>query len=442
MNPALQLHLFNDGALPEAQALHSGGVGFLTLMVFNKGEKPKSDPFKVTQLPEVIKYLDPKRDSYLSQCQFFKPNRRVTNLWKIPLCYADLDTYRSQHAGLPVDVLVRELQAFIAGEGLPRPSVVIHSGRGLYVKWFLASPLPQSALPRWGRVQRELTSKLEAFGADAKARDASRILRLVQTVNTKQENPDLKRVRVVDIEEEVDGEPRRYDFEVIADAVLPFTREELVAKREDRAAKWEHEKGRRRLSLASYNPTPYLYRGLKPQQLHWDRFMDMKRLIEIRGGFIAEGLREEMLFLMANSSLWAGTILPSSMFHELKAMGALINPNFKQGSDWTQGDFSTLYRKALDGSAYKFKNQTIMERLQITGDEERQLKTIVSRDEKWRRKREKRGAEERRAERERRVRELRGKGLTIPAIANETGLGQATVKRYLSKSAQKRSTYW
>ena len=296
--------------------------------------------------------------------------------------------------------------------------------------------MPQSALPRWDAVQKHLGECLNDFGADPRARDASRILRLVQTVNTKQEDPELRTVKVVDIEQSGGG-PIRYGFDELADAVLPFTRDELAALKADRTAKREA----RALRLAVSNPNPHLYRGLNLRQLHWDRFMDFKRLIEIRGGCIAEGLREEMLFQMVNSSLWSGVIVAQNLYHELRAMGALINPNFKQGSDWKQSDFSALHRKALAGAAYKFKNQTIMDRLQITGDEQGQLKTIITRDEKNRRLREKRkadrGADERRADRQREVVELRGKGLTIPAIANETGLGQATVNRYLSKSYQK-----
>ena len=38
----------------------------------------------------------PHQDSYLSQAQFFKPNRRVVNLWRVSLAWVDLDTYRTE----------------------------------------------------------------------------------------------------------------------------------------------------------------------------------------------------------------------------------------------------------------------------------------------------------------------------------------------------------
>ena len=86
----------------------------------------------------------------------------------------------------------------------------------------------------------------------------------------------------------------------------------------------------------------------------------------------------------------------------------MVNPNFREGSEWKQSDFSTLYRKALNGAAYKFKNQTIMDRLQITGDEER------------------------RAERQLQVLELRANGMTQAEIAAKTELGERTIRRYLT----------
>ena len=424
---ALQLGLFNRSALHEAQALHVEGVGFLTILVKRQTETV-SHSFKATQLPDRIKYLDKKHDSYLSQGEFFRPNRRLVNLWRVPVCFMDLDIYNSRFADFSPDTIARDIRSYLEYKGVPVPSLIIHSGRGIYAKWLLSTPVPQSALPRWNAVQRSLVELLRDFGADPRARDASRILRLVHTVNTKQEDPKLRKVRVIDIEQ-AEGEPIRYDFEDLAAAVLPFTREELADLRMERATKREQQ---RSLRLASNNHAPHIYRGLNFRQLHWNRVMDFKRLIEIRGGYIAEGLREEMLFQMVNSSLWSGVIVAQDLYHELRAMGALISPNFKQGSDWKQSDFSTLHSKALAGAAYKFKNQTLMDRLRITSDEERQLGTIIGHDEKMRRRREKSGAEARRGERQGLVTSLSAEGMKQAEIAAKTGLAERTIRNYLN----------
>ena len=53
------------------------------------------------------------------------------------------------------------------------------------------------------------------------------MLRLVSTCNTKQPDPELRRVRVLWVEE-ADGEPLLHEFERLAEAVLPFTRKEVA----------------------------------------------------------------------------------------------------------------------------------------------------------------------------------------------------------------------
>jgi len=181
-------------------------------------------------MPLILDRLDPSRDSFLSQAQFFRPTRRVVHLWHINLCFVDLDVYRSALAGESLSHVVQVLRRYCGDEGVPLPSVIISSGRGLYAKWILERPLPQAALPRWNAVQEVLLGKFEPFHADWKARSASQVLRLVQTVNTK----SGEHVRVLHVEE-VDGEPLRYDFERLAEAVLPWTRQELEALQKSRA---------------------------------------------------------------------------------------------------------------------------------------------------------------------------------------------------------------
>ena len=223
-----QLELFNESALPEAVTLHADRPGFFSLLIKPSGLTPRQSSYRVDVLPQVLAALDPDIDSYMSQATFFRPNRRLVNLWHLPLCFVDLDTYGTKYSAKDPEGLSLAVRQRMTDEGIPPPSLVVHSGRGLYLKWLLKSPLPQAALPRWNAVQRELVSRLVDFGADPKARDASRVLRLVATCNTKQPDPELRKVRVLWVEE-AGGEPLLHDFERLAEAVLPFTRKETEA---------------------------------------------------------------------------------------------------------------------------------------------------------------------------------------------------------------------
>ena len=288
-----QLELFNESALPEAVTLHADRPGFFSLLVKPSGLTPRQTSYRVDVLPQVLAALDPNIDSYMSQATFFRPNRRLVNLWHLPLCFVDLDTYKTAYGKLHEEPLSLAVRQRLTDEGIPPASMVIHSGRGVYLKWLLKSPLPQAALPRWNAVQREFVSRLADFGADPKARDASsRVLRLVSTCNTKQPDPALRKVRVLWVEE-ADGAPLLHDFERLAEAVLPFTRKEVASVEADKppARVIQFKRGgESALELRG---------GSRYETLHWDRVTDMRKLRELRVK-IAEGGRETFVFLMLN----------------------------------------------------------------------------------------------------------------------------------------------
>ena len=333
-----RLELFNESSLPEAITLHANQPGFFSVLVLRAASKPRQRSYRVDLLPQVLAALDATLDSYISQATFFKPNRRLVNLWHLPLCFVDLDAYKTEYASADPAGLSLAVRQHLADTGIPPASMVIHSGQGLYLKWLLKSPLPQSKLPQWNVVQRELINKLADFGADPKAKDASRVLRLVSTCNTKQHDPVLRKVRVLWVEEE-DGDPLLHDFEQLADAVLPFTRKEeeipdagrppgriLQFKQFKKGV--EAEKQAHRFSY---------------QSLHWTRVADMRTLQTLRGP-IAEGERETFVFLMLNELAKSGQVNARNFPYETAALARECD-SFIEGTDWSMSTFRTLYRR-------------------------------------------------------------------------------------------------
>lgn len=95
--------------------------------------------------------------------------------------YLDLD---GKDFGSVEDTL-RQLQIFIRATGLPAPSIYVHSGRGVHVYWALDRDLPIS---EWLPVAAALKAKCAGLGFPADAAvtsDASRILRVPETLNRK-----------------------------------------------------------------------------------------------------------------------------------------------------------------------------------------------------------------------------------------------------------------
>lgn len=368
-----QLELF--GALDEASLYHlPHSAAYFALLWRPYGQGPNQHCYPLWQMPYILPRLDPSRDTWLSQAEFIRPNRRVVNLARISLLFADLDTHKVPWlAGQTPQQQVAALLYHCQQEGIPEPSLVVYSGRGLQAKWLLDHPLPRRALPRWNACQRILIDRLACLGADPQARDASRVLRVVQTVNSK----SGEICRVVHVSER-DGQPRQYGFEYLAEVLLP-------------AARWTIEQQRRQrqqLELIHGKKLDGL-RVFSGRRLAWDRLEDLRKLAELRGG-VHEGERMQHLFWRLNFLLLSGATHSSRMYHEAVALAAELDPSW----GYSSRELMTLYEKAKAYEAgqrvefggkqypplYTPKNETLISLFQITSEEQRQLKTIISSD--------------------------------------------------------------
>jgi len=434
VSPA-QLELFS--AADEAGCYHdTARHGFFSLLVATGEGEKKQDSYRLSLMPTVLSHLDHSRDTWLSQAEFIKPNRRVVNLARIGLLFADLDTYRQRWAqGRSPEQQTEALLYHCDTEGLPRPSLVIFSGRGLQAKWLLDGTLPRAALPRWNACQRHLIDRLAGLGADHAAKDASRVLRLVNTVNSKSGEV----CRVIHVEHGPDGEPIRYNFEYLAEVLLPVARWDIEADRKARA-------DRRQFKLLPGGQTGNL-RTFSGRQLAWDRLDDLRTLAAMRGG-VAEGERMQHLFWRLNFLLLSGATHSGQMYHEAAALARELDPQWSYRS----AELMTLYSKAKAHEAgekvefggkqfaplYTPRNDALINLFRITDDEQRKLRTLISRDmakERDRKRDEARrraaGAKAHGTEQDRATaRLMRAQGMSLRAIASELGVHHDTVREW------------
>lgn len=438
-----QLPLFD--ATAEAECYHSTAAhGFFALLTDTHGRKRQSS-HRLSDMPLVLDLLDPHRDTWLSQAEFDRPNRRIAHLLRLSLLFTDLDTYRVPDlSGRTPEQLAASVLYHCADEGLPAPSLLIFSGRGIQAKWLLERPLPRRALPRWNACQRFLVERLSVLGADPAAKDASRVLRLVNTVNSK----SGEICRVVHVEPGADGQPRRYAFEYLAEMLLPVARWEIEQQRQERQQAVE----RRQLRLVTGTKTSHL-RGFSGRQLAWDRLEDLRRLAELRGG-VCDGERMLHLFWRLNFLLLSGATNSRQMYYEAAALARELDPAWLNNSK----ELMTLYAKAKQYEAgetvefngrqypalYTPRNDTLINLFQVTDDEQRELRTIVSRDIAKERDRARDTARRRAAgavdrsaylaaaaDKAVEARLLRAKGLSVRAIAAQMGVSVGAVSGYL-----------
>ena len=404
--------------------------------------------YRLGDMPKVITALDQERDTWISQAEFIKPNRRVVYLLRLNLCFVDLDTYKTPWNGTPPESLSNRVWGYCLDEGIPAPSLILYSGRGLQAKWLLERPLPRAALPRWNAVQKQLVASLAPFGADPGARDASRLLRLVDTVNTR----SGERVRVLWVNER-EGEVKHYNFEYLAETILPLSRETV---REERQAK---EDRRARLVVIPGGKTGNL-RAFSGRQLAWDRLEDLRTLARLRGWMergIPHGYRSKYVHWCLNFLLLSGAVHSSQLFQEAQALVREVCPDFTKE---IRSILSTLYRKAQAYEAgekvefggreypplYTPRNSTLRELFDIQDAETPHLKTIITpgeaaeRDaERKREQRQRSGAmdratyletaEQRRAQ----ARLLRARGMTWAEVGREMGISATAARKLASR---------
>ena len=116
---------------------------------------------------------------------------------------------------------------------------------------------------------------------------------------------------------------------------------------------------------------------------------------------VAEGYRDLYLFWSLNFLLLSGATHSGQMHYAAKALTREVCPGFSKNHD-LRTLLSTLYRKAKEHEAgvtiefkgkkypplYTPKNSTLTDVFEITSDEEKRLRTIISSNEATERRRE------------------------------------------------------
>jgi hypothetical protein len=118
--------------------------------------------------------------------------RRVENLRWLNCVFVDCDVYKSQERP-NLDKVLEELAFEIDRSGLPRPSAICSSGRGVWSLWLLrdhsnhGTPVPASLERQdiFQRVNQALVARFAKLGADPACTDTPRVMRIPDSINTR-----------------------------------------------------------------------------------------------------------------------------------------------------------------------------------------------------------------------------------------------------------------
>ena len=388
MSAVIQLPLSFD-AVEESILFHEADSrGFVALCTQPAGGKFKQHCYRVPELALALSNLEGSQiNAYTSIGEFKRWNRQIVNLTRIGACFIDLDIYNSPAAGWHRDAVLREISRICVLAGIPGPSVINFSGAGYQCKWGLKDYLPSAALPRWNLVQSRLVAIFASLGADPNAKDASRITRVPGTLNTKRQ----AYCEVVHFAGRSLDTATAHSFDLLADTVLPVPRAVLQERRKAKLASGQ-------LSLIETPNAPKIllnsdgdeqFGPFNRGRLAWDRLCDLRKLGEMRGG-VPKGMRNTMLLIQAAQLALSGNILPGKFRGEVRHLQIEISKDPEWLKD--QNLLVTLENKVkahlaserveLHGSKrtpiYTYSTAKIIDLLQITDDEQRQLKTLIS----------------------------------------------------------------
>jgi AraC-like DNA-binding protein len=431
----LELHPDDSGELwirspkHHGALVHTGGMGSVAIAQATRAGYWRERSYPVEVALQLLNHHRGRADVYLSM-QRFRGRRRVAHLLSMGSLYADLDYYRlPELLGLDPRRVLDLALAALGRASMPPPTLAIYSGRGLYLLW-LHSPIPRSALPRWTACQHELYEVLRPLGADRAALDAARVLRVVGTLH----GETGVMVEALTSASEVQN------FDQLADEILPLARAKLRDIRIQRAL---------RATRTAQERPQAPPEGFTQATLWEARLTDLQKLRELRWfGQPMPDYRDRWMFVAGVGMSWLA--VPPVLRRELYALAAEIG-------GWTEAQarskLSAVMSRAHAAARgervewaglecdprYRLKNQTIIELLEITPEEERELKTIISDEERRRRDRERKNPEMTRREYEtsaakRRVqaRRMAVDGLTRQQIADALGWSKRHVQRVLN----------
>ena len=324
--------------------IHGDSKGWITkAKICNKEYKQWHYKYK-----DLIELKFDEYNVYITLNTFYKTYRRIECIKELNALFIDLDTYKT---GFTKEQILINLNENHFKQSMPIPNFIIDSGRGLYLIW-LIKKVPSMALPLWKAVEEYFYKTLKEFGADRQALDTTRILRVPGSFNSKTHTE----VKIIDNYDYL------YELREIQSEYMPELSEKAPVRR-----------GRPK-------KVKYIYRE---RSLYYTRLQDIIKLCELRG-YDLKGQRELILFLYRYYLCYFTEDVEKSLNDTLE-----LNSMFRQSLSEREVIRATKSAETVfkdKNKDYKYKNETLINLLEITEEEQKEMKTIISKDEYKRRK--------------------------------------------------------
>ncbi|UUS62507.1 MULTISPECIES: DNA-primase RepB domain-containing protein [unclassified Acinetobacter] len=317
-----------------------------------KNENRKWQTFTHEEAPKFIPSFVNQADVYVTPNAFYGW-RTIKNLHTLQALFIDIDLhdldFSLEENILVIPELVEDRLDRLVRAKIPEPNCIVYSGRGVHFYW-LINPTHPNALPRWQACQRRL---VDVCGADKQSADATRVLRLVGSTNSKVDNFT---VRAEERHKNV------FDFDWLHDQVMPLTRE-------------EHKKKIRDINVLRAN------KGLKPVRnsknagsiyARWYLvYQDLLMIIECqislneKGPGLPAGMRDLLLYHLANALSWF--TISDALENEVVECARKFTPSlsYQEALSYCSSVINRAKKTKVEGKEhrYRYKRETLYREL-------------------------------------------------------------------------------
>lgn len=419
--------------------------GYIQVMQIHKDRAIKIFNTNKSNLREIIEEFEDNYNIYVTPNTTFVPKRGTRNIRQFRALYQDIDCEKK---GISKDQAIFEIWEMYQNGEIPEPSMIVDSGRGIHLYWKIENA-PYAAIRTWRELQDYFYYQLKHIGADKQATDGARILRVPGTINSKNE----VECTVINIEEKLIYSMYDLREEYLEYAPRAAQVKWFIEDKHTKEIKKDKPKSETKVIKNKF---------FNSYSLHIARAEDIETLCELRK-YDMHGCRNMVIHCYA---YWKGIIVRDE--YELAELVHSLNDRFKEPLktseieavlksipraidkfiDYEQGIRSGENKRVSKGmrdkGGYWYKNSTLIDRLNITREEQSKLKTIISTEEKYDRNNERRRKERRNENgltlREQttldltnKIKELKSQGLKQKEVAEKLGKGIATIKRHWNK---------
>lgn len=341
-------------------------AGYIAITDFNK-----QFFYGANDVSKVINATAGKKQQYISINAFdvdFQNNdfsREITRLKQIRNIAVDIDQYK---LGLTIDEALDEIQSLILEQKLPEPNLILTS-RGIQLFYTIDKGASPEMAWLAGYVTEQLISKLQHIGADNNAKDMSRVMRVPNSVNERNNSVVTPYI----------WNDEAYTLQELQTYCRPLEKFETRKKTKGKILPFNKR-------LAFFYKTNFA------------RLTDLHKLLELRKNDLT-GVRNVFLYMYSyHQSLVLNTqqeviLSVKNTFKDVysttdkpmsnKEVETTIKSAYKDAKgffdSFIENDYKVIYRHN-DGIKKPFKTSNFIKKLNITEDEQRAMRTLRNKE--------------------------------------------------------------